>query len=168
MIPTLAAGGAIIAVGKWAGPSALLGAAVLAVTDATVITGVITAVQVMGVAALAYLQHRREMKAQNARARQDQQLEATRLQQATTTGRIDGQDRLIDQLQEQSEKDRMALQLARDVIAAMDSDHREASAMMEADYRKLQQQVTTLEIGVMRLTAQIEDLGGTPVWPRSA
>ena len=65
-------------------------------------------------------------------------------------------------------QDRMALQLARDVIAAMDSDHREASAMMEADYRKLQQQVTTLEIGVMRLTAQIEDLGGTPVWPRSA
>lgn len=132
---------------KWAWPAiAFAGAGLLAIDGTQVSVAIVAAAQATIIAYLGYRQFR-------DKARQDQRQQSLQRETSRNTLKIDGQDKLIDQLQEQGANDRGLITTLQQEIARLND------RVLE-----LQRRTLASEIGASRLIGQLQQLDIEPVW----
>lgn len=131
---------------KWAVPPAV-GLFAMAIDSTPVVVGVLAFLQAVTLAYFGLRQHRSEVREANETRR----IEAEQKAQGV---KLDGSDRLINQLQEQLEAE-----------VKLRAEDRATIRKLEAELAELGRKFARTEIGVDRLHAQLATLGVVPVWP---
>lgn len=148
-------------VAKWGWPVLPTAAAAILAVDSTLVTQyVIGAVQALLVALLVYRQardrHRTDVKTA--------ELDTTT---ATTAARIDGTDRLIDQLQQEldrAERRTQATELARVEDRSLIDELQTELRGLNRRVLRLNRRHTSAMIGIDILTQQLQELEAEPRW----
>lgn len=136
---------------KYAAPAAVLGVAgVFAAIDAnTIAVSIIAAFSGIVSSWVGYKQYKSESKAETARI----DIEATKAQAATQEVAINRNDRLVDQLQEQL-----------NAMANREAHYISEISSLRQEVGLLSKALVEHEIGVTRLTAQLEEVDIEPAW----
>lgn len=132
---------------KWVWPSLVFAAAGLLAIDGTQLS--VAAVGAMQAVVIAWLGFR-QVRDKNRQDRAAAELANRSVLQST---RMDGQDRLIDQLQETSTTDRQ-------LIAVLQAE----IGTLNGEVLRLQRELLTTTTGAMRLVVQLQENDIEPVW----